>query len=187
MIVLALDLDIVSFILFIGVSLLIYVYRNPKREITVLKKDSVLSPVDGKVISIKNINNTEYSYKIEIDSKFSNIGILRTPIAGTVVNIEILHGAMLSDNTPLSKKINEFSSIIIKDENLNSIKVEHLSKLSFEPISIDVHCEQKLACGARYGFMMNGITTIYMPKDSQINLSVGDDIIASKTVIGDFA
>jgi len=40
--------------------------------------------------------------------------------------------------------------------------------------------------GARYGVMVNGITTLYLPENFRLNISTNDELTASETLIGYF-
>lgn len=187
LVVLALDLDILSFISFVVVVGLIYVYRNPEREAVSLGNNSVTSPVDGQVISIESIEDSVYAYKIEIDSKFSDVAVLRAPMNAKVDEIKTLHGSKLSTTTSLFRKINEQSQVTFKDENSNKIMVEHLSKISFEDIIIDLYEDQSVLQSSRYGLVLNGITTLYLPHNFRVSVSVGNEVVGSETLVGYFS
>lgn len=181
---LALDLDILSFLSFVLLAFLVYIYRNPEREATLYGQNSIVSPVDGEVVSIETLENEEYAYKIEIDSKFSDIAILRVPMNAKVDDIKTQHGSKLSNRGTLFRKINEQSRVTFKDENSNKIVVEHLSKMNFEDIIIDLYKDQSVVQSSRYGLSLNGITTLYLPHNFRVNINVGSEVVASETLIG---
>lgn len=187
LVTLALDLDILGFLSFVVLLGLIYIYRNPEREAVALGNNSVVSPVDGQVISIETLENAEYAYKIEIDSKLSNVAVLRAPMNAKVDDIKTLHGAKLSNTSTLFRKINEQSQITFKDENSNKMMVEHLSKMSFEDVIIDLYEDQSLVQSNRYGLVLNGITTLYLPHNFRVSVSVGNEVVASETLVGYFS
>ena len=184
---LALDLDVLSFVSFVLLLSLSYLYRNPERETLVFDKASVISPVDGKVLSIETLENEEYGYKIEIESSFSNIAVLRAPMNAKVVDIKTLQGDKLSNKSALFRKINEQSRVTFTDENSNTIVVEHLCKTSFEDIIIDLYKDQKVLQSSRYGFALNGITTLYLPHNFRVNINVGNEVVGSETLVGYFS
>jgi phosphatidylserine decarboxylase len=68
----------------------------------------------------------------------------------------------------------------------NKIKVLHKLKQSFKSIDIDIQESQSLMQGARYGLMVNGITTIYLPHNFRLNVGIGSELVASETLIGYF-
>jgi len=179
--------EILEFFSFIITGFFIYIFRNPERQNVIYEKNSVVSPVDGTIISIDEIKqDSNYSYKILIDSSYLDVSLLRVPLSSSLVSIDIKHGARLSDFSPLSKKINENTELIFKD-NENVLKVQHMLKKSIVPINVDLLIEKKLLQGSRYGVMVNGITALYLPQNFRINVNVGDEVKASQALIGYFS
>ena len=182
------DFDFLSFIAFSITLVLIFVYRNPEREMLLFENQSVLSPVDGKVISIDNIeDDSEYAYKITLDSTYADVGVLRVPMNGILKELSLVKGAKLALNSVLASKINENSTLVFEDALSNKVKINNLSKESFANIAIDVIEGQNLLQTTRYGFMTNGLTSIYLPQNFRVNISVGTEITASETLIGYFS
>jgi len=182
-----LDFDFLSFILLIVTLLLIFIYRNPEREILAFQDQSVLSPVDGKVIAIEDILDDEYAYKITIDSTYADIGVLRVPINSTIEKLSLIRGAKLAEELSLSNKINENCTLIFKDSLSNKVKVKHTLKESFTDISLSLIESQKVLQTTRYGFMTNGVSSLYLPHNFRVNVSVGKEVSASETLIGYFS
>ncbi len=176
-------LVLVSFVLIIAFG---FVFRNPEREVPSFERYSLVSPVDGSVISIEDIQNSEYAYKLEIDSTYLDVGVLRTPLDSTLQNVIVRKGARLGTST-LSEDINENAELIFVDENSNSVKIVHRLKRSFDDISVDVKSTQNVKQASRYGVMINGTTTLYLPKNFRLNVSVGSEIKGSQTLIGYFS
>ncbi len=181
------DFDFFSFIFLVLIAILIFIYRNPEREMIVFQNHSVLSPVDGKVLSIENIEDSEYAYKVTVDSTYADVGVLRVPMNSSVKEIAIVKGSKLAHNSTVAAKINENCTLVFEDSSLNRVKVTHLLKQSFADICITSTKSQDLLQTTRYGFMTNGITTIYLPQNFRVNVSVGNDIMGSETLIGYFS
>lgn len=182
-----LDFDILEFFSLVVTLFLIFVYRNPERIAPTFEEDSVTSPVDGVVLSIQEIDDKEYAYKIEIDSDYFNVSFLRAPIKSSVKSIDIKHGARLSKFDNLAPCINENAELIFEDKNTNKIKVNHMLKHSIDEIKIGVIENQNLLQSSRYGLMINGLTTLYLPQNFRLNISVGNEITASESLIGYFS
>ncbi len=182
-----LDLELLEFFSFLVLIFFVFVYRNPERMIPNHEQMSVVSPVDGVLLSIEEIDDKEYAYKLEINSSYFNVSLLRAPLNSYVENIDIKHGARLSQTLPLSRDINERVEVVFQDYHENKIKVSHMLKQSFEDIKLDVITKQNLLQGSRYGLMVNGITTIYLPQNFRVNLGVGEELKASQTLVGYFS
>ena len=181
-----LDLEFLQFFAFLATIFFMFVFRNPERQNLYFDVNSVVSPVDGVVTSIEELTDDEYAYKIEIDSSYLNVSLLRTPFTSTLKNIKKQNGARLSQLSALSKTINENLELVFVDNNDNSIKVSHRLKQSFMGIEVESLKPHSLHQGARYGVMVNGITTLYLPKNFRLNISNSDELTASETLVGYF-
>ena len=163
-----------------------YIYRNPERELNIFEKNSVLSPVDGLVVSIEEIEDAKYIYKVEIDNAYFDIATLRTPFDSTLSRLRVGHGARLSTANSLGKKINENVELVFSDGQSRGMKVKHILKQSLAPFSVYAKEGQKLGQASRYGDMPSGITEMYLPRNFRLSVNVGDKLEASQTLIGYF-
>ncbi|WP_455756800.1 phosphatidylserine decarboxylase [Sulfurimonas sp.] len=182
-----LDLDFFEFISFLLMLSLIFVFRNPERELPRFGDNSVVSPVDGSVLSIEEAQTSDYAYKVTIESSYTDVAILRAPMNAKMNSISKQSGTRLSSNSLLSNKLNENATIIFEDENSNKVKIYHMLKQSFSEIKIDAIKSQKLFQSSRYGVMVDGITTIYLPQNFRLNITVGNELNASESLIGYFS
>jgi phosphatidylserine decarboxylase len=182
------DLDFLEFLAFLSTLFFIFVFRNPERQNMLYQENSVVSPVDGTVVSIEELHEKSGSgFKVEIDSTYLNVSLLRIPFTSTLEHVEMKKGARLSPLSPLSSSINENTELVFSDmKSSNKIKVLHKLKQSFKSIDIDIQESQSLMQGARYGLMVNGVTTIYLPHNFRLNVGIGSELVASETLIGYF-
>ncbi len=181
-----LGLELFISLSFVLIIFLIFIFRNPERELPIFENLSVLSPVDGKVLSIEEIKDSEFAYKLTIDSDFLDVSILRSPMNASVSSVKKQNGTRLSFDDELGKKINENSSLIFEDSNENKLKISHTLKQSFCSINIEAIDSKNIHQSSRYGVMVNGTTAIYLPQNFRLNVSVFDEVKASQTLIGYF-
>lgn len=181
------DFEFLAFFAFIFTVFFIFIYRNPERQVPIFQELSVVSPVDGVVLSIEEMDDSTYVYKVEIDTTYTDVSVLRIPFTSSIKQFSIVKGARVSRFNTLGKKLNENSEIVFEDEKNNKIKIVHRLKQSFDGIKIDVLEEQKFQQGSRYGVMINGISTIYLPQNFRLNINVGNQIKASESLIGYFS
>ena len=181
------DIEFLAFISFMLILSFGFIFRNPEREVPSFEKNSFVSPVDGNVISIEDIQDSEYAYKLEIDSTYLNVGVLRTPLDATLHSVITRSGSRLATASTLCEKINENTELVFVDENSNSVKVIHRLKRSFDDITIDVKSTQSVKQASRYGVMINGTTTLYLPKNFRLNVTLGSELEGSQTLIGYFS
>jgi len=181
------DVEFLALISFILMFAFVFIFRNPEREVPSFEKNSFVSPVDGNVISIEDIQDSEYAYKLEIDSTYLNVSVLRTPLDATLKSVVKRRGARLSSSSTLSENINENAELIFTDKNSNSVKIIHTLKRSFDNINVDIKNHQNVKQASRYGVMINGTTTLYLPKNFRLNVTLGSELEGSQTLIGYFS
>lgn len=182
-----LGIEILKILAFVSIVFFFFVFRNPERELPRFEEKSVLCPVDGVITSIDTIEDTDFSYKITINSDYKDVGILRSPMNASISSYESHYGTRLAYSEPLSQKINENMSIVFESINADKVKIVHSLKQSFCSIKADIHLEQKLVQSARYGLMIHGTTEIYLPQNFRLDVSVSEEVLASDSLIGYFS
>ena len=149
--------------------------------------NSVVAPADGVVTTIQELEDSEYAYKIDIESSYFNIGVLRFPMDAKVETVTVVKGSRAVKNSKLFPLLNEYAELVFVNNADNKVKVLHRLKKSFAPIDIDLVQNQELMQRARYGTMINGVTSIYLKSNFRVNVSVGQQTSASETLIGYFS
>lgn len=183
----AFSLHTLAFISFLLAGVFIFVFRNPERLFPVFQSSSLLSPVDGIVESIEEIDNSEYAYKLTIDSSLFDVGILRAPMSAKIESIEHIKGTKVGIKSTLYQDLNETLCLIFVNNDTNKIKVIHRLKESFIPLYVDIKESQEVYQTARYGFINNTSTTVYIPNNFRLNISVGSTLKASESLLGYFS
>jgi phosphatidylserine decarboxylase len=182
-----LDLEIFSFAAFLVALFFAYSFRNPERELSFLDEKAVVSPVDGVVKTIEEISDKEYAYKVIIESNYMNVGILRVPVSGTIEDTKIIRGARTSKKSKLFYDLNEMAEIIFVDAHNNKVKVLHRLKQSVTPVTIEVSQNDTAYKGSRYGYAINNISELYLPKNFRFDIKPHNEIQAVHSLIGYFS
>ena len=182
-----LDLDFFQLVSYVFVVFFLFVFRNPERELPHFEQSSVLCPVDGEVISIDTLNDSEYAYKVTIDTGYKDVGILRVPMNGTVLSYRKMNGTRLSLEESQVLKTNENISIIFEDSNENKVEVLHTVKQSLCGVHADLTEGSTVAQSARYGLMVNGRTELFLPQNFRLSLIIGEETTASESLVGYFS
>jgi len=114
------------FLVTIPAALLVFVsffFRNPPRQIPADDKH-ILSPADGKVLKITELENSSYfkgkAIKISIFLSLFNVHINRSPISGMIIDNQYRSGKFLPAFKSHASDINERNTIVIEN---NLIKV----------------------------------------------------------------
>ncbi len=182
-----LDLELLELVAFAAMFAFAFAFRNPERVLPAFEKGSVVSPVDGVVVAIDELQESPYAYKVEIESSYMNVAVLRAPLTSEVKSFKVVRGTRLPKLNQLSHILNENAEVVFEDNNANSLKIIHRAKQSFDSIKLDMFTTQKFTQGSRYGTALNCTTILYLPHNFRLNINVGTELKASETLIGYFS
>lgn len=164
-----------------------FLFRNSERVANEFNDSCVLSVCDGKVESVEELTDDTYfeggCYQVSIQNSLLDNGHFRTPFNALVQEQTLVHGCSLPMKKRLASFLNERAMLSFKNET-REVKVEHMC--SKHNIALLQDEKDKVACGKRYGFMLEGKTTIYLPKTSRVAVRVGQKIRASETILAYF-
>jgi len=185
-VLLVLDLEILAFFALIFFLFSAFVFRNPEKALNTFEENALLSLMDGRVTKIEELEDSEYGYKLDITSSYMDVSMLRAPFDAKVKSFNLKRGARLSYNAQNFSALNENIVLIFENKSGKNIKVVHRLTQSFAPLFIDTTEGSLLAKTSRYGVMLCGVTSIYIPKSFKLNVHVTDEVSASETLLGYF-
>jgi phosphatidylserine decarboxylase len=164
-------------------------FRDPERT-TPGDKGVFVSPADGKVILIKDVYEKDYlksdSKKISIFMSIFDVHVNRAPCDGTVNLVQHFPGQFLAAHKDAASIKNE-NTIMVLEGNDGRILVRQVAGLLARRIVCKVKAGDVLRCGERYGMIKFGSRLdVYLPKDAEIKVTLGDKVKAGETVLGIF-
>jgi phosphatidylserine decarboxylase len=115
-----------------------------------------------------------------------DVSFLRVPFDSRIESINLVRGARLSKKSKLFESLNEYAHLVFVDNN-NKMKIKHKLTRSFAPLFIDIALSDNVKQTTRYGLMLNGVTTLYLPSSFRLDVSVGNKVSASETLLGYFS
>lgn len=161
------------------------IFRNPERNTAATEEGSIISSVDGVVLSIEETNVDDVKMKkLTIMNSLWDVSMLRAPFDGSIEGFKLRHGASLPLYNPLSDTLNEKAVLSFHSAKGDEIFIEHLSEQSCFSIGIEVEKGQKVKEGSRYGFLSKGRTIIYLPESTLLSVNPGVSVRAGESVIG---
>ena len=185
------DLELLQFVAFVFVLFFAYLYRNPERIVPYYQENSIVSVADGRVRSIETVESCPYlegpCYKVEIVSGLFDTALLRMPFESLITHVDLRRGSRLSKTAALSSALNERALLCFEDASGQRCAVEHMLDQSIDALSLHVHSDRKLPQGYRYGLVLRGVHTLYLPTESRVAVNVGDDLHAGESLIGYFS
>ena len=166
---------------------LLYFFRDPNRIIP-QHPQGILSPADGKVVLVKEVDEDEYLHerRIQIGVFMSplNVHVNRSPVSGTVKYVKYHPGKYLVAWHPKSSTKNERTTIVV--ENTQGVQVLFRQIAGFVARRIRFYPQEgdHIQQGNEYGFIKFGSRAdIFLPLDAKIQVKLGDKVKGGVSVL----
>ncbi|MGS0748120.1 phosphatidylserine decarboxylase family protein [Halpernia sp. GG3] len=164
--------------LLIVFGLILWFFRVPRRDI-LDHKENVIAPVDGKVVVIKEVLESEFlkekCIQVSIFMSPLNVHICRYPVSGNVIYKKYHPGKYLVAWHEKSSTENERTSIAV--ESLLNHKVLFRQIAGYVARRIVMNCNEGDAAkaGHEFGFIKFGSRMdIFLPLNTEIICKIGD-------------
>ena len=169
--------------------LILQFFRNPKRK-TIIDKNHIISPVDGKVVNIKEVFEKEYfkDKRIQLSIFMSpvNVHVTRYAISGEVIFSKYHPGKYLVAWHPKSSELNERTTVVIENKTVGKILYRQIAGAVARRIVNYAKVGDKAIQGNDAGFIKFGSRVdLFLPIGTKINVVIdqfvkgGIDKIAS--------
>jgi len=170
--------DFLGAIFVLATLFTLYVFRDLQRYIYE-NSDSVLSPVDGKIIAV---DKTDDKLKIHCKVSLCNNHAIRAPFSGEV-KVEKYHkGLNLDTSTLKAKSLNEqITYKFDSDDRKTSLRLKLLSGLC--NIDIEKMEDTNISQGEEVSFFIDGIAIITIKDDCELLVNIGDKILSGQTIL----
>jgi phosphatidylserine decarboxylase len=163
-------------------------FRDPDRKIPE-GNNIIISPADGKVTTIKKINDLDVGDNSTLVSIFLNIFDVhanRVPISGKVISVNHKDGQFVSAFRHDAADVNEQTTTLF-DTALGAVKVKQIAGLIARRILCYAKSGEKMEQGERLGFIMFGSRTdVIFPPSINVLVKVGQRVVGTETIIGNF-
>jgi phosphatidylserine decarboxylase len=159
-------------------------FRDPERAIPVVA-NGVLSPADGRVISIEDAVDPFVgpAKRVAIFLSPLDVHVNRAPIGGVVAEVLYTPGAF-KPAYDAAADVNERCAVRLQGEHAR-VTVVQIAGIVARRIVCRVGAGDKLAAGERYGMIRFGSRTdCYMPRGSEVTVRPGEQVRGGQTVIG---
>ena len=177
----------VSVLFLILLSFCVFFFRDTEREIT-KGENIVLAPADGKVVAIKQIQDSKISdepvNRISIFLSVFNSHINRAPVDGEVIYLEYSKGRFLDARNPKASEVNENNFIVLSHKGAK-IAIRQIAGKIARRVVCKCKKGDKLKIGERIGMIRFGSRTdLFLPMNVEINAKIGDMVKAGITIMG---
>ena len=161
-------------------------FRDPQRVIPMDGK-LIISPADGKVVGVEDIDDPNVGESAKIVSIFLNVFNVhanRVPIEGTVESVERKSGKFLAAFDHKASDENEqVITVLVNDSG--KYKIKQIAGLIARRILCYAEVGTKMHKGGRLGFIRFGSRTdLIMPPHVAVQVELGQKVIGGETIIG---
>ena len=174
----------------IFISFTLYFFRDPVRQIPEnLKSGDVLSPADGKVMMIEEVQENEFikgpAKVIGIFLSPLNVHVNRVPISGTVKFYQYIKGEFIAAYDHASADKNERTVIGIEGERFKLL-FKQITGFVARRIVCELRVGDKVKIGEKFGMIKFGSRTdVIMPINANIKVSVNQKVTGGITLLAE--
>jgi phosphatidylserine decarboxylase len=174
-------------ILLVLTLFVLFFFRDPERTVP-QGNNLVISPADGRVIVIKDIYEPTYLKQdvkqISIFLSVFNVHVNRAPVGGAVEVVKYHPGRFHVASVDKASLDNEQTAMVIATGN-NKILVKQIAGLIARRIVCYARPGDTVKTGERYGLIRFGSRVdIFLPKDAELKVKVGDRVKGARDIIG---
>ncbi|WP_439132977.1 phosphatidylserine decarboxylase family protein [Polaribacter sp.] len=183
---------IVKTIQILAIALLIIVlqfFRNPKR-LTMLSDNTIIAPVDGKVVVIEEVEEPEYfkDKRIQVSIFMSpiNVHVTRYAMSGRITYSKYHPGKYLVAWHPKASTENERTTVVIKNNTVGEILYRQIAGALAKRIVNYAKVGDDIVQGTDAGFIKFGSRVdVYLPLGTDIKVNLGDKVKGGVQVIAE--
>lgn len=174
----------VSFMFFLIIA---QFFRNPKRG-TEKSDDYVVSPVDGKVVVIEEVEEKEFfkgkRLQVSIFMSPINVHVTRYPVGGKIVYSKYHEGKYLVAWHPKSSEENERTTVVVESKKFGDILYRQIAGALAKRIVNYAAEGQLVDQGADSGFIKFGSRVdVYLPVGTKVEVTLNQKVRGGESII----
>ena len=164
-------------------------FRNPRRN-TILNEKHIIAPVDGKVVVIEEVEETEYfkdkRLQVSIFMSPINVHVTRYAMSGTVNYSKYHPGKYLVAWHPKASTENERTTIVLENGSFGEILYRQIAGALAKRIVNYAKKGDEIVQGTDAGFIKFGSRVdLFLPLDTKLTVKLGDVVKGGTQVIAE--
>jgi len=176
------SIQVVFIILFLVV---LQFYRNPKRN-TVLNENHIIAPVDGKVVAIDEVYESEYFKEQRLLVSFRtlpiNVRVIKYMVSG-LIKYSQYHTEKQVPTGP-KKSANKRATIVIDSKTFGPIMYRQITGAFAKRIVNYAIAGNTALQGEDAGFIKFGSRVdLFLPLNTKMNIKIGDKVTGGKQLV----
>lgn len=178
---------IVQSIVLVFLILILQFFRNPNRSVTP-NENTVLAPVDGKVVVIEEVYEPEYFKEkrlmVSIFMSPLNVHVTRYGLSGLIKYSQYHAGKYLVAWHPKASEENERTTVVVENPVFGEIMYRQIAGALARRIVNYAKPGMQVVQGTDAGFIKFGSRVdLYFPIGTKIEVALDQKAIGNKTVI----
>lgn len=178
------SIQIAAFLILI---IILQFFRNPKRTFP-LNENHILAPVDGKVVVIEEVFESEYfkDKRIQVSIFMSpiNVHVTRYAISGIVKFSKYHPGKFLVAWHPKASEENERTTVVVENKTFGAILYRQIAGALAKRIVNYAEEGMQVIQGTDAGFIKFGSRVdLFLPLGTPVNVVLNQKVIGGKTII----
>lgn len=171
---------------------IIYFFRDPIR-VSPDESNVVLASADGVVDKVEEAEAPK-ELKLDSNEKFNrvsiflstfNVHVQRIPMSGKIEKLEYIQGKFLNITNDKYHEDNERQLCLMKTKQGFDVIFVQIAGMVARRIVCDLKEGQEVKAGEKFGCIKFGSRVdVYLPKNIELKVKVGQTMIAGETVIG---
>ena len=177
------------FTFFVFLFLILQFFRNPKRT-TLLNDNTVVSPVDGKVVVIEEVFEPEFfkEKRLQVSVFMSpiNVHVTRYPIGGQVAYSKYHPGKYLVAWHPKASTENERTTVVVDNPTYGKVLYRQIAGALAKRIVNYAKQGDAATQGEDSGFIKFGSRVdLFLPLDTKIKVNLNQKVKGGESIIAE--
>ena len=177
------------FTLFVFLFLILQFFRNPKR-LTALNDNTVVSPVDGKVVVIEEVFEPEYfkEKRLQVSVFMSpiNVHVTRYPIGGQVAYSKYHPGKYLVAWHPKASTENERTTVVVENPSYGKVLYRQIAgALAKRIVNYAKEGDAATQCEDSGFIKFGSRVDLFLPLDTNIKVNLNQKVKGGESIIAE--
>lgn len=178
-------------LLLILCGLILYFFRDPQRT-SPADDNLILSPADGKVVLIQEIEEDEYlgesATQISIFLSPLDVHVNRVPVSGDLEFVKYYPGKYLMAWEDHASEMNERAHFGVKHSSGLKILFKQITGFMARRIVYHLEAGDNVEAGQRFGIMKFGSRMdVILPQHVEIKVQKGDRTVAGESILAEIS